>query len=57
MEHIEEAGVHSGDATMSLPAQTLSKDVISKIVEDLQQDRERTSYQGTYEPPISGQGQ
>ncbi len=33
MEHIEEAGVHSGDATMSLPAQTLSKDVISKIVE------------------------
>jgi len=33
MEHIEEAGVHSGDATMVLPPQTLSKDVIRKIVE------------------------
>jgi carbamoyl-phosphate synthase large subunit len=32
MEHIEEAGVHSGDATMVLPPQTLSKDIIEKIV-------------------------
>ncbi|MGD0057340.1 MAG: carbamoyl-phosphate synthase large subunit [Methanomassiliicoccales archaeon] len=33
MEHIEEAGVHSGDATMVLPPQTLSKDIISKIID------------------------
>ncbi|MBI0583486.1 MAG: carbamoyl-phosphate synthase large subunit [Methanomassiliicoccus sp.] len=33
LEHIEEAGVHSGDATMSMPAQTLSPLMISKIVD------------------------
>ncbi|MDD5165943.1 MAG: carbamoyl-phosphate synthase large subunit [Candidatus Omnitrophica bacterium] len=31
MEHIEEAGVHSGDAAMSLPTLTLSQDILSKI--------------------------
>jgi len=31
MEHIEEAGVHSGDAAMVLPAHTLSKESIEKI--------------------------
>ncbi len=34
MEHIEEAGVHSGDAAMVLPPHTLSKKVIDKIRED-----------------------
>jgi carbamoyl-phosphate synthase large subunit len=33
LEHIEEAGVHSGDATMSMPPQTLSPLMISKIVD------------------------
>ncbi len=32
MEHIEEAGVHSGDATMVLPPQTVSKELIAGIV-------------------------
>jgi len=31
VEHIENAGVHSGDATMAIPPQTVSKDVTSKI--------------------------
>ena len=31
VEHIENAGVHSGDATMSIPPQTLSEEVISQI--------------------------
>ncbi|MCJ7489144.1 MAG: carbamoyl-phosphate synthase large subunit, partial [Thermoplasmata archaeon] len=31
MEHIEEAGVHSGDATMVLPPQSLSDDVLKEI--------------------------
>jgi carbamoyl-phosphate synthase large subunit len=30
-EHIEEAGIHSGDATCVLPSQTLSEDVVSQI--------------------------
>ena len=31
LEHIEEAGVHSGDATMVLPPQTLGPDVLKEI--------------------------
>lgn len=31
LEHIEEAGVHSGDAAMVLPAHTLSDETINKI--------------------------
>ncbi len=33
MEHIEEAGVHSGDATMVLPPQTLSAEVTERIID------------------------
>lgn len=31
MEHIEQAGVHSGDAAMSLPSYTLSRPMLAKI--------------------------
>jgi carbamoyl-phosphate synthase large subunit len=31
MEHIEEAGIHSGDSAMSLPSYTLSQDILNKI--------------------------
>ena len=31
MEHIENAGIHSGDATMSLPSKTLPRSIIEKI--------------------------
>ncbi|MFX1289159.1 MAG: carbamoyl-phosphate synthase (glutamine-hydrolyzing) large subunit, partial [Promethearchaeota archaeon] len=31
VEHIENAGIHSGDATMSIPPQTVSIEIISKI--------------------------
>ncbi|MBI4982231.1 MAG: carbamoyl-phosphate synthase large subunit [Candidatus Omnitrophica bacterium] len=33
MEHIEEAGIHSGDSAMALPTFTLSKEILSKIRE------------------------
>ncbi|RZN36316.1 MAG: carbamoyl-phosphate synthase large subunit [Methanophagales archaeon ANME-1-THS] len=33
MEHIEEAGIHSGDATCVIPPQSLSREVIEKIRE------------------------
>jgi len=33
MEHIEEAGIHSGDATCVIPPQSLSNEVIEKIRE------------------------
>ena len=31
MEHIEEAGIHSGDSACSLPPQTLSAEVIAEL--------------------------
>lgn len=31
MEHIEEAGIHSGDSACSLPVYTLSKDIVEKL--------------------------
>jgi len=31
MEHIENAGIHSGDATMSVPPKTLHTDIIEKV--------------------------
>ncbi|PIQ88044.1 MAG: carbamoyl phosphate synthase large subunit, partial [Candidatus Omnitrophica bacterium CG11_big_fil_rev_8_21_14_0_20_43_6] len=33
MEHIEQAGVHSGDAAMSLPTYTLGPDILKKLRE------------------------
>jgi len=33
LEHIEEAGIHSGDSAMSLPPFSLSKDMLNKIRE------------------------
>ena len=33
MEHIEEAGVHSGDSACVIPPQTLSKDIVDTIVD------------------------
>ena len=34
MEHIEEAGIHSGDSACSLPARSLSKDTIARLEQD-----------------------
>jgi carbamoyl-phosphate synthase large subunit len=31
IEHVENAGVHSGDATMTIPPQTLTPDVLKKV--------------------------
>jgi len=33
MEHIEEAGIHSGDSAMSLPTFTLSQEILKKVRE------------------------
>jgi len=30
-EHVENAGVHSGDATLILPAQDLDRETVSKV--------------------------
>jgi len=33
MEHIEEAGIHSGDSAMALPSFTLSQDILNRVRE------------------------
>ena len=33
MEHIEEAGIHSGDSGCSLPPYTLSEDIVNQLKE------------------------
>ncbi|MCV5641308.1 hypothetical protein OFN49_41140, partial [Escherichia coli] len=36
MEHIEQAGVHSGDSACSLPAYTLSQEIQDKMREQVE---------------------
>ena len=31
MEHVEEAGVHSGDSACALPPQTLAADIVDRL--------------------------
>jgi carbamoyl-phosphate synthase large subunit len=46
MEHIEQAGVHSGDSACALPPQTLSDEVVEKIVAAARSIAERLNVVG-----------
>lgn len=48
IEHIENAGVHSGDATMTIPAQTLSSDVVKKVEDATQKIVKALRIKGPY---------
>jgi carbamoyl-phosphate synthase large subunit len=48
MEHVENAGVHSGDATMSIPPHTLSVEVQKKIEEATQKIVKALKIKGPY---------
>ncbi len=48
IEHIENAGVHSGDATMTIPAQTLSIDILKKIEDATQKIVKALKIKGPY---------
>jgi len=48
MEHVENAGVHSGDATMSIPPHTLSPEIQQKIEECTQKIVKALSIKGPY---------
>gem|GEM_PF-1620674 len=43
MEHIEEAGIHSGDSACSLPAHTLSDSIVKKLEETMRRQVETVS--------------
>ncbi|TXK17548.1 carbamoyl-phosphate synthase large subunit [Homoserinibacter sp. GY 40078] len=46
MEHIEEAGVHSGDSACTLPPVTLGRDVLDRVVEATRRIAEGIGVQG-----------
>jgi len=48
MEHVENAGVHSGDATMSIPPHTLPNDVQKKIEEATEKIVKALKIKGPY---------
>jgi carbamoyl-phosphate synthase large subunit len=48
MEHVENAGVHSGDATMSIPPQTISLEVQQKIEDATQKIVKALRIKGPY---------
>ena len=46
MEHIEEAGVHSGDSSCTIPTNTLSKAIVRQIEDNARQLAQRLSVRG-----------
>ncbi|MCX8154140.1 MAG: carbamoyl-phosphate synthase (glutamine-hydrolyzing) large subunit, partial [Candidatus Bathyarchaeota archaeon] len=48
MEHVENAGVHSGDATMSIPPHTLSPEIQKKIEESTHKIVKALNIKGPY---------
>ena len=48
MEHVENAGVHSGDATMSIPPNTLSAEIQKKVEEATQKIVKALKIKGPY---------
>ena len=45
-EHVENAGVHSGDATLILPSQTISDVAMTKVLEDTEWIAKRFNISG-----------
>jgi carbamoyl-phosphate synthase large subunit len=48
IEHVENAGVHSGDATMTIPPQTLSPEVMKKVEDATQKIVKALKIKGPY---------
>jgi carbamoyl-phosphate synthase large subunit len=48
IEHVENAGVHSGDATMTIPPQTLTPDVLKKVEDATQKIVKALRIKGPY---------
>ena len=56
MQHIEEAGVHSGDSACSLPPYSLSQDIITRIEEQTRELALALNVVGPDEHAVRGQG-
>jgi len=56
MEHIEQAGVHSGDSACSIPPYSLSKPVIEEILDSTRRIALELGVRGTDERAVCGEG-
>ena len=57
MEHIEQAGIHSGDSACVIPTQSLSPEIIQDGPGIYPQNRSGTRRYRAREPPACSQGQ
>ena len=57
MEHIEEAGIHSGDSACSLPPYSLGRDVVDEIVESTRRLALELGVRRPDERAVRGEGQ
>ena len=57
MEHIEEAGIHSGDSACVLPPMSLSQEMLERISSSDAHDRRRAGRCGVDEHSVRCQGQ
>ena len=56
MEHIEEAGIHSGDSACSIPPYTLSEDIVERIREHSSRARDAPWRARSHERAVRGEG-
>ena len=56
MEHIEEAGIHSGDSACSLPPRSLSPETIARLTDETQKARARPRRRRADERAIRAEG-
>ena len=52
MEHLEEAGIHSGDSTCFIPAQNISEEMLTRVAEQTRTIGLGLEYQGMFQYPI-----
>ena len=57
MQHIEEAGVHSGDSACSLPPHSLESSIVARTDGPVGKTGARAEGRRTHECPVRGQGQ
>ena len=56
MEHIEEAGIHSGDSACSLPPYSISAEIVAEIRRQTVHDGPGTECEGAHERAVRHQG-
>ena len=56
MEHIEEAGIHSGDSACAIPPFSLSAEIVAELKRQTVKLAEALKVRGAHEHPVRGEG-